>query len=183
VKKRHEAGIAYISDDRHGDSLIVDMNATENLMLREYRRAPYSRHGVMSRRAMARTASQKMETYQIRASGKSGVNTPVKLMSGGNQQKLVIARELSDSAKLIVASQPTRGLDIGATEFVRNMLVRQRDAGKSVILISADLGEIMALSDRIAVLFGGRIAGLLNRNEATIQQIGLLMGGLGERVC
>ena len=122
-----------------------------------------------------------MAEYQIRASGTTGATTPVRLLSGGNQQKLIIARELSDRAKLIIASQPTRGLDIGATEFVRKMLVDQRNAGKSVLLISADLEEIMALSDRIAVMYAGSIAGILPRGEATIQQIGLLMGGITEK--
>ena len=178
VKKRYEAGIGYISDDRHCDGLVVDMNVTENLMLREYACAPFSRRGVINNKSMARNAHEKMDKYQIRASGKSGIHTIVKLLSGGNQQKLIIARELSDNARLIVASQPTRGLDIGATEFVRKMLVDQRNQGKSVILISADLEEIMTLSDRIAVMFGGRIVGILNRSEATIQKIGLLMGGI-----
>ena len=178
VKKRYESGIAYISDDRHNDSLIVDMNITENLMLRDYCHEPYSRHKVLNQKAMLNDTNQKMEKYQVKASGNSGSNTTVKLMSGGNQQKLIIARELSDKAKVIIASQPTRGLDIGATEFVRGMLVEQRNAGKSVILISADLEEIMALSDRIAVLFGGRVVGLISRGEATIERIGLLMGGV-----
>lgn len=181
VKKRYEAGLAYISDDRHNDSLIVSMNVAENLMLRDFHRAPYSHGHVMDRRAIARNAEQKMTEYQIRASGRTGAVTPVRLLSGGNQQKLIIARELSGTAKLIVASQPTRGLDIGATAFVRKMLVEQRNAGKSVILISADLEEIMALSDRIAVMFGGAIAGILPRGEATVQQIGLLMGGVMEK--
>lgn len=181
VKKRYKAGIGYISDDRHCDGLIVDMNVTENLMLREYCCEPYSRHGIINKKTMARNAHQKMDKYQIRASGKSGINTAVKLMSGGNQQKLIIARELSDNAKLIVACQPTRGLDIGAAEFVRRMLVDQRNEGKSVILVSADLEEVMTLSDRIAVMFGGNIVGILNRSEATIQKIGLLMGGITEK--
>ena len=108
------------------------------------------------------------------------MNQEIRLLSGGNQQKLIIARELNDHAKVIVASQPTRGLDIGATEFVRQQLIDQRNAGKGVMLISADLEEIMALSDRIAVLFGGKIVGILNREEATVQKIGLLMGGISE---
>ena len=134
----------------------------------------------MNRSAMRKNAKEKMQQYQVRASGKSGVDTQVRLLSGGNQQKLIIARELTDSAKLIIASQPTRGLDIGATEFVRQQLINQRNAGKAVMLISADLEEIMALSDRIAVLFGGKIVGVLSREEATVQKIGLLMGGISE---
>ena len=134
----------------------------------------------MNRSAMRKNAKEKMQQYQVRASGKSGVDTQVRLLSGGNQQKLIIARELTDSAKLIIASQPTRGLDIGATEFVRQQLINQRNAGKAVMLISANLEEIMALSDRIAVLFGGKIVGVLSREEATVQKIGLLMGGISE---
>jgi simple sugar transport system ATP-binding protein len=178
VRKRYEAGVAYISDDRQNDGLLMGMSVCENLMLREYRRAPFSRGGVLDHRAAVNNAETKMDTYQIRASGKTGAQTPVGLLSGGNQQKLVIARELSENAALIVACQPTRGLDIGATEFVRSLLVRERNAGKSVVLISADLEEIMALSDRIAVLFSGTVAGVLDRAEATVQRVGLLMGGI-----
>jgi general nucleoside transport system ATP-binding protein len=178
VKWRYEAGVAYISDDRHNDSLIVDMNITENLMLREYCHEPFSSHSILNRKEMLRDAERKIEKYQVKASGSSGTGTKVKLLSGGNQQKLIIARELSNKAKLIVASQPTRGLDIGATEFVREMLIEQRNAGKGVVLISADLEEIMAVSDRIAVLFGGRVNGILSRDEATVDRIGLMMGGI-----
>ena len=99
-------------------------------------------------------------------------------MSGGNQQKVILSREITDRSRLIIASQPTRGLDIGATEFVRELLIRQRELGKSVILISADLEEILSLSDRVAVMFGGRIAGILPGSEATPHKIGLLMGGI-----
>ena len=181
VRRRYEAGIAYISDDRHGDSLVVGMNVADNLMLRDFRRKPFSRLRVLNHRAVQKYAAQKMAEYQIRASGTTGPMTPARLLSGGNQQKLIIARELADQARLIVASQPTRGLDIGATEFVRKMLVEQRDAGKSVLLISADLEEILALSDRIAVMFAGRIVGVLPREQATVQQLGLLMGGITDK--
>jgi ABC-type uncharacterized transport system ATPase subunit len=178
VRRRYGAGVAYISDDRQNDGLLMGMSVCDNLLLREYRKLPFSRGGVLNRRAAVRSAENKMNTYQIRASGKTGVQTSVGLLSGGNQQKLVIARELSENATLIVACQPTRGLDIGATEFVRSLLVRERNEGKSVVLISADLEEIMALSDRIAVLFAGTVAGVLNRQEATVQRVGLLMGGI-----
>lgn len=178
VHERYESGIAYISEDRQQDSLVTGMNITENLVLRDYKKRPFAKGLLVNRGAMVKNALDKMEKYQVRASGKSGADTAVRLMSGGNQQKLIIARELSEQAKLIVASQPTRGLDIGATEFVRNQLILQRNSGKAVLLISADLEEIMALSDRIAVLFGGRIVGILDREEATVQRIGLLMGGI-----
>lgn len=178
VRQRYERGVVYISDDRLNDSLVTDMDLTENLMLRDYCRAPFSHKGLLDRKAMLQTAKEKIQRYQVRSSGTSGEATPVRLLSGGNQQKLIVAREITDRAQVVVASQPTRGLDIGATEFVRDRLVEQRNAGKGVLLISADLEEIMALSDRIAVLFGGRIVGVLTRQEATVEQIGLLMGGI-----
>lgn len=178
VRQRYERGVVYISDDRLNDSLVTDMDMTENLMLRDYCRAPFSHKGLLDRKAMLQTAKEKIQRYQVRSSGTSGEATPVRLLSGGNQQKLIVAREIHDQAQVVVASQPTRGLDIGATEFVRDRLVEQRNAGKGVLLISADLEEIMALSDRIAVLFGGRIVGVLTRQEATVEKIGLLMGGI-----
>ena len=180
VRDRYRKGICYISDDRQNDSLVTDMSITENLVLRDFGAEPFSKKGIINRSALLKNASDKMARYQIRASGRTGPATPVRLLSGGNQQKLIIARELADDAKLIVASQPTRGLDIGATEFVRSMLAEERNAGKSVILISADLEEILSLSDRIAVLFGGRIVGILTHSEATVQKLGLLMGGVTE---
>lgn len=178
VRQRYERGVVYISDDRLNDSLVTDMDMTENLMLRDYCRAPFSHKGLLDRKAMLQTAKERIQRYQVRSSGTSGEATPVRLLSGGNQQKLIVAREIHDRAQVVVASQPTRGLDIGATEFVRDRLVEQRNAGKGVLLISADLEEIMALSDRIAVLFGGRIVGVLTRQEATVEKIGLLMGGI-----
>ena len=178
VRQRYERGVVYISDDRLNDSLVTDMDLTENLMLRDYCRAPFSHKGLLDRKAMLQAAKEKIQRYQVRSSGTSGEATPARLLSGGNQQKLIVAREITDRAQVVVASQPTRGLDIGATEFVRDRLVEQRNAGKGVLLISADLEEIMALSDRIAVLFGGRIVGVLTRQEATVEQIGLLMGGI-----
>lgn len=182
IRERYEAGISYISEDRQQDSLITDMNIIENLVLREYRKPPFAKGLLVNPGAMQKAAAEKIEKYQVRASGKTGADTPVKLLSGGNQQKLIIARELTEHGKIIVASQPTRGLDIGATEFVRNRLIEQRNQRRGVLLISADLEEIMALSDRIAVMFDGKIVGILDREEATVQKIGLLMGGVTKEV-
>ena len=181
VRERYDAGITYISDDRQNDSLILSMNISENLMLRDYNRKPFSRNGIVDRKTIGKNAEEKTEKYSIRASGKTGISTPVRLLSGGNQQKLIIARELSEKAELIVASQPTRGLDIGATEFVRKKLTDFRDSGKSILLISADLEEIMELSDRIAVLSGGKVMGILDRKDATVERLGLMMGGIAEK--
>ena len=139
VKERFRAGISYISDDRHGDSLVMDMTVEDNLILRDFDRQPFSRNMVLDYRQAEKRAREALDEYSIKTSGKSGIKTPVKLMSGGNQQKVILSREISEEAGLIVASQPTRGLDIGATQFVHETLLRQRDAGRCVLLISADL--------------------------------------------
>lgn len=180
VKKRFEKGIAYISDDRHADGLVLNMSVEDNLMLRDYDRPPYAKFSFMDRKLIRQRAEKAIEDYKIKTSGTSKGDTIVRLMSGGNQQKVIIAREVSEEAKLVIASQPTRGLDIGAAEFVRQVLMDQRNKGGSVLLISADLEEILALSDRIAVMFGGRIMGVLDRENVSMEKIGLMMGGITE---
>lgn len=171
VKERFRAGISYISDDRHGDSLVMDMTVEDNLILRDFDREPFSRKMVLDYRQAEKRAREALDEYSIKTSGKSGIKTPVKLMSGGNQQKVILSREISGEAGLIVASQPTRGLDIGATRFVHETLLRQRDAGRCVLLISADLDEILGVSDRVAVMYEGRIIGILNREEADVHKL------------
>lgn len=178
IKERFDRGISYISDDRHQDGLVLDMNVEENLILRQYDRRPYLKGGIFQKNVIRENAAKAIEKYRIKTSGTSAGDTQVKLMSGGNQQKIVLAREITEQSKLIIASQPTRGLDIGATQFVRQVLMEQRNEGKSVILISADLEEIMQLSDRVAVMFGGKIVGILKKEEAEMEKIGLLMGGI-----
>ncbi len=180
VRERFDKGISYISDDRHLDSLVMDMTVAENLILRNYKRIPFSKRRILDNRKAEIQAEEAFKEYGIKASGKSGSRTPVKLLSGGNQQKVILSREISAEAKLIVASQPTRGLDIGAAQFVHETLVKQKNQGKSVVLISADLDEILSLSDRIAVMFEGRIMGILNREDADVFKIGLYMGGMME---
>ncbi len=183
VRERFIKGISYISDDRHHDGLVMDMTVTDNMILRDYNRSPYAAHGILNYKQAESEASRAVKHFRIKTSGISGIKTPVKLMSGGNQQKVILAREISEHSRLIVASQPTRGLDIGATEFVHEQLLKQKEDGKSVVLFSADLDEILSLSDRIAVMFEGKIIGILDHAEADIFKIGLLMGGVaGEEV-
>lgn len=178
VKKKFAKGISYISDDRHSDGLVLPMSVEENLILRDYGKRPFSIRGFLQSKQIQQNAIEQIEKYRIKTSGDTKEKTPVRLMSGGNQQKIIISREASKDAKLIIANQPTRGLDMGATEFVRQVLVEQRNEGKSVILISADLEEIMALSDRVAIMFGGKVMAVLARDEVTLEKIGLLMGGI-----
>lgn len=175
VKERFEMGISYISDDRHADGLVMDMNIMDNVILRNYTKSPFAKHFFFNRVAIREKAKEAIETYEIKT---PSYECPVKILSGGNQQKIILSREISKEAGCIIANQPTRGLDIGATDFVRKTLMNQRNANKSILLISADLEEILALSDRIAVMFGGKILGILKREDADIQKIGLLMGGI-----
>ena len=178
VKQRFEKGISYISDDRHADGLVIDMSLKDNMLLKNYDKEPFSKKGVFNKKPIEEQARQAIEKFQIKTTGTTGMESITKLLSGGNQQKIIIAREVNDEAKLVIANQPTRGLDIGATEFVRQTLMDVRNSDRSVLLISADLEEILALSDRIAVMFGGSIAGILERKDANVQKIGLLMGGV-----
>lgn len=182
VKQRFERGISYISDDRHADGLVMDMSLKENMLLKHYDKEPYSKRGILNTKPIDGMAEQAMDAFRIKTTGTLGKEAPAKLLSGGNQQKIIIAREVRDESQLVIANQPTRGLDIGATEFVRQTLMEVRNSGRSVLLISADLEEILALSDRIGVMFGGKIVGILDRDEADVQKIGLLMGGVTKEV-
>ena len=175
VHQRFRRGIAYISDDRHHDGLVLDMNLRQNLMLRKYKLSPYTKHGCLNRNKMDEFSSSCIGKYQIKPPS-PGIK--MRLLSGGNQQKAILAREISEEAKLIVACQPTRGLDIGATMQVRSILAEQRNRGAGILLISADLDEILSLSDRIAVLFRGQLMGVLdNGAELKTETIGSMMGG------
>ena len=178
VRSRAMKGMAYIPDDRQRDALVPSMDVADNLMLRRYNTRPFSVFGVFNRARVVQNAFNVIRDYSVRTVGNLGVKAPVRLLSGGNQQKIVLAREINDEARCIIASQPTRGLDVGASAFVREKLIEQKKLGKAVMLISADLEEILSVSDRIAVMNGGHITGILDRSEATIDTLGLLMGGM-----
>ena len=175
VRERFEKGISYISDDRQHDGLVLDMNVRQNLMLRAYKKAPFVKNGMLERGKIKDYADACVCEYQIKT---PSLETPMRLLSGGNQQKAILAREISEQASLIVACQPTRGLDIGATTQVRSTLAKARNRGASVLLISADLEELLALCDRIAVLFRGRIMGIVPNDPALkLETLGAMMGG------
>ena len=175
VRKRWEKGISYIPSDRHRDGVIMDATVAENTAVHTYYHDPYSQKGILRFQAIHAKAQSLTHEYQVRT---PDTKTKIRLLSGGNQQKLLLARELQSEGSLIIACQPTRGLDIGATEFLRQQLMNRRNAGKSVLLISTDLREILALSDRIAVIHGGKIMGVVDNNEMlTVELLGLMMGG------
>ena len=169
-----EAGIAYVPEDRSATGSAPNLSVAENLVLKSYRKGPIGGRIFMSRRAMRARAQQLIQQYDIATP--SG-ETPSRKLSGGNLQKVILAREISSNPQVIVASYPTRGLDIGATENVRNVLLEQRDRGAAVLLISEDLDEVFALSDRIAVLYEGQIVGEVPGAEATRELVGLMMAG------
>lgn len=177
-KKIKRLGVGYIPEDRRARGLILTYSVADNLVFGIEDKAPFSRAGVLDTRAITRNAQALIPKYDIRPR-QAGV--PVGTLSGGNQQKVVLAREFSDNPRFLIASQPTRGLDVGAAQFVHERLVEQRDQGAAVLLVSAEMDEITELSDRIAVIYEGKIMGIFNAGEVDENQLGLLMTGGEEK--
>jgi simple sugar transport system ATP-binding protein len=170
----NDLNVAHIPAERIRMGIVPALSIRENLILKKYRRPPFSHREFLNNREIEENAHRAMSDYQIAA---PSCETPAKLLSGGNIQKVVLARELSENPSLIVAVHPTYGLDIGATEQVRQVLLAQRERGAATLLISEDLEEIMTLSDRILVLFNGEVMGILDAESADIEEIGLMMAG------
>jgi simple sugar transport system ATP-binding protein len=167
--------LSYIPEERMRDGVIKDFSVAENLILREHGKRPYSRSGLLDLREVSRHADALIAQFHVKTPSR---DTLAKNLSGGNIQKVVLAREIFRTPRVIIAAQPTRGLDIGATEYVREQLLEQRRKGVAVMLISEDLDEILALSDRIAVLYEGRVMDIIPRGDATPERLGLLMAGV-----
>ncbi len=167
-------GVAHVPEDRLGTGVSPSLSVADNLILKSHRRPPIATHGILRRDRIAANAKELMTRFSVAA---PGPDTPTRLLSGGNVQKVVLARELSSHPSVIVAANPTRGLDVGATESVRALLLKAAAEGVGILLISEDLDEVMALADRIAVIYEGRIAGVVSREEADVQRIGLMMAG------
>jgi general nucleoside transport system ATP-binding protein len=168
-----DAGVGHIPEDRQREGLVLSFNLAENLALRDYRRPPDSRFGWLRPRTLVRRARTLLAEFDVRGGTPT---TAASSLSGGNQQKVVVAREVSREPRLLVASQPTRGLDVGATEFVHRRLVHERDEGRAVLLVSFTLEEILSLSDRILVLYEGRIVAELPPT-ASKEELGIAMTG------
>jgi simple sugar transport system ATP-binding protein len=169
------AGVGYIPEDRQREGLVLGFSVAENLMLDLYDRPPFARGLRFSPRAVRANAESRFAEFDIRAASTS---LPVSALSGGNQQKVVLAREFSRPLKLLIASQPTRGLDVGSTEIIHRRLIEARDSGAAVLVVSTELDEVLALGDRIAVMYRGRISGYAT-SDTPREQIGLLMAGVG----
>lgn len=168
------AGVRVVTEDRHATGLVLDMSVGENLVTDRIHRRPFSRRGLLSFGQLLQHGRRLMREFRVKAPGPA---TPARSLSGGNQQRVVLARELSADVRVLVAAQPTRGLDVGAIEEVTERVVAARDAGAAVLLISSDLAEILALSDRVAVIHRGRLLAILAQREATLERLGPLLAG------
>ncbi|MEX2502824.1 MAG: ATP-binding cassette domain-containing protein, partial [Trueperaceae bacterium] len=174
-RQRRVAGLSHVPEDRNARGLIGSYATTMNAVLGDHHAPPFAnRAGVLQLDAIRSHAEALVEEYDVRP---RSITVMARAYSGGNAQKLIVAREMERDPKVIVLAQPTRGVDIGAIEFIHRQVVRARDAGLAVLLVSADLNEILSLSDRIAVMYEGGIMGELSAEDATAEQLGLMMAG------
>lgn len=175
IRRRSKLGISHIPEDRHKYGLVLEYSLANNLVLQRYWEPEFQKAGFIRQEKVMRYAESLIKQYDVRSG--QGANTLVRSMSGGNQQKAIIAREIDKNPELLIAIQPTRGLDIGAIEYIHSQLIAQRDAGKAVLLVSLELDEVMNVSDRILVMYEGEIVGEFDPKETSVEQIGLYMAG------
>ncbi|WP_419919032.1 ABC transporter ATP-binding protein [Candidatus Poriferisocius sp.] len=171
-RRINNLGVAHIPENRSKHGVVAQHSVADNLVLNHYHRAKFSRHGVRNTAAVEAEAEDLVAQYDVRT---PGIKVPVSTLSGGNQQKVIVARELSSQPRALVVSQPTRGLDVGSIEFIHRKIINLRDRGAAILLVSAELDEIMSLSDRIGVLYRGKLVGTVNAAEARREELGLLM--------
>ena len=174
-RELHQLGVSHIPEDRQGSGLVLDFTVAENMILNSYYQPPFSKTIVLDWRATRETAERLVRQYDVRT---PSIDVPVSTLSGGNQQKVIVAREFDRDVRLVVASQPTRGIDVGAIEYVHSQSVKKRDDGAAVLVVSSELDEILALADRILVIFHGKLAGEFTP-DADVTDIGLAMLGAG----
>jgi len=172
-----EAGTAHVPEDRQRDGLVLSFAVDDNLVLNSYYVPPFAKAFVLQHEAIDRAAEQLVREFDVRT---PSIFVPVRQLSGGNQQKVIVAREFSRPIRLLIASQPTRGLDVGSIEYIHGRIIQRRDEGCAVFLVSPELDEILSLSDRIAVMYRGEIVAILSAKEATKERLGLLMAGVRE---
>jgi simple sugar transport system ATP-binding protein len=169
--------VGHVPEDRQQDGLVLDFSIDDNFVLNTFDQPPYAKWIVRDEAAVHKVASAAAEAFDVRT---SSVRMPAGTLSGGNQQKVIVAREFSRPIRLLVASQPTRGLDVGSIEYIHRQIVAKRDEGVAVLIISVELDEVMALADRIAVMFRGRFVDVLPAGSVTRERLGLLMAGSTE---
>ncbi|SDZ26724.1 nucleoside ABC transporter ATP-binding protein [Proteiniborus ethanoligenes] len=174
TKEIIDIGVGHIPEDRHKRGLVLNHSLAENMILGNHREEPYSKNGIMDYKKIHEHALELIKEFDVRTPNEE---VAAKSLSGGNQQKVIIAREINRDPMLLIASQPTRGLDVGAIEFVHRRIVEQRNRGKAVLLVSLELDEVMALADRIAVIYDGNIVGIVDSKDATERKLGIMMAG------
>ena len=175
VKTITEAGSAHIPEDRQKDGLVLAYSIEDNLILNTWYKEPFAKNIILQRKIILENANQLVDKFDIRTPSPLSATSD---LSGGNQQKVIVAREFSRPIKLLVASQPTRGLDVGSIEYIHHRIIEKRDEGCAVLLVSTELDEIMQLSDRIAVMYRGQILAMVDAKTITREEIGLLMAGV-----
>ncbi len=175
IRKRSTMGMSHIPEDRHKHGLVLDYTLEDNIVLQRYFEPEFTKSGFLRRKNIRTYAERLIEQYDVRSG--QGPITIARSMSGGNQQKAIIAREIDKDPKLLIAVQPTRGLDVGAIEYIHSQIVAQRDAGKGVLLVSLELDEVMNLSDRILVMYEGELVGEFDPKTTTVEELGLYMAG------
>lgn len=179
IRDRINSGIGHIPEDRHKRGLILDYTVEDNIVLQVYKKKPFSSFGILNRKAISKYAKQIIEGYDVRSG--EGAKSIARSLSGGNQQKAIIGREISLDPSLLIAVQPTRGLDVGSIEYIHGKIVEQRDKGNAVLLVSLELEEVMNLSDRIAIVNNGELIGIVDADKTTEEEIGLMMAGVSRR--
>lgn len=178
IRRKCLDGVAHIPEDRHKHGMVLDYTLKENLILQNYYTPQFDKHGFLRFDEIDKYAEKLIERYDIRSA--HGAESIARGMSGGNQQKAVIARELDRNPEIVIAVQPVRGLDVGAIEYIHRQIIAQRDAGKAVLLVSFELDEVMNVSDRILVMYEGKIVADVKPEDVTIQELGLYMAGTGK---
>ncbi len=175
IRKRSTSGMSHVPEDRHKHGLVLDYSLEDNMVLQRYFEPEFTKFGFLRRKNIRKYSDRLIEQYDVR-SGQGSI-TKARSMSGGNQQKAIVAREIDKNPELLIAVQPTRGLDVGAIEHIHKQIVKHRDAGHGVLLVSLELEEVMALSDRILVMYEGEIVGELDPKKTTVEEMGLYMAG------
>jgi simple sugar transport system ATP-binding protein len=175
IRSRGQTGMSHIPEDRHKHGLVLDYNLAYNLVLQNYYSPRFQKNGFLKFNEIYGFADGLIENFDIRCG--QGARTPARSMSGGNQQKAIIAREISRNSPLLIAVQPTRGLDVGAIEYIHQQLVNERAKGRGVLLVSLELDEVMDVSDRILVIFEGKLVADVRPKDVTFQELGLYMAG------
>lgn len=176
IRNRINSGIAHIPEDRHKRGLVLDYSMEDNMVLEVYNKEPFSKKGLLNRKEIKTYAKRIIEEFDVRSG--EGAASIARSLSGGNQQKAIIGREIELNPELLIAAQPTRGLDVGSIEYIHKRLVEQRDKGKGVLLISLELDEILNVSDRIAIINNGELIGIVNADETNENEVGLMMAGI-----